>query len=201
MNSLLIDTTNDTLVVAIKKGNKVFSKSYQAEGEHSCYVMLGLEALFKEADLKPTAINKLMIVNGPGSWTGIRIGVTIGKVYGWALKPEIIPISSLHAYALAYTNYDYYVVALAAHRDFIYVGIYNQNYQPLLPDSYINIKELEEVIDNLKGTVAVISNINNGRGDSYQELKLEATAVINYYENKRGVTYTELKPNYVKNWG
>ena len=47
------------------------------------------------------------MVNGPGSFTGIRIGITIAKVYAWSLNIPITTISSLEAMAISSENEKY----------------------------------------------------------------------------------------------
>ncbi|MDD2490179.1 MAG: tRNA (adenosine(37)-N6)-threonylcarbamoyltransferase complex dimerization subunit type 1 TsaB [Bacilli bacterium] len=199
MNYFFIDTTNEILSLAIANDNHILaSNSYYAVGEHSRYAMIGIEEIFNKTKLNPQDIDKLIVVNGPGSWTGIRIGVTIGKVYAWALNKEIISVSSLHAYALSFSNYDYYIVAINARRNHVYAGIYDKNYNNVLDDCYININELNKKIDQLDGSIIIIGNIKINEKYKTVPVKLDIKAVINYYKNKSSNNYEQLKPKYLK---
>jgi tRNA threonylcarbamoyladenosine biosynthesis protein TsaB len=84
MISLFIDTSSIDVSIAIIKDNKILSSiTKEATGTHSIYTTKYLDDMLKEAKLKPKDINKIMVVNGPGSFTGVRIGVTIAKTYSY----------------------------------------------------------------------------------------------------------------------
>ena len=100
MITLFIDTSTTTLTVALIKDNKVLEESTVSSSEHSKHTMPEIEKLFKNNNIEPKSVNKIMVTNGPGSFTGIRIGVTIAKTYAWACNINIVPISTLKAYAL-----------------------------------------------------------------------------------------------------
>ena len=58
-----------------------------------------VEQVLKDAQLLPTDIAEIYVIDGPGSFTGIRVGITIAKVYAWALKKKIVPLSELELLA------------------------------------------------------------------------------------------------------
>ena len=121
MKCLFIDTSYSLLSLALVEDDKVIAEtSYDSMNEHSKYTMMGIDKIFKESSMEPHEVDKIMVVNGPGSFTGIRIGVTIAKVYAWALNKKVIPISTLKAYALSNSGYDYYISVLDARRDVIF---------------------------------------------------------------------------------
>lgn len=196
MITLFIDTSSLYLDVAIIKNEIVYEKKIESINEHSKHAITTIEALFSEQSIKPNDISNIMVINGPGSFTGLRIGVTIAKTYAWSFNLKLIPISTLKAYALSYTNYDYYVSVIDARRGFVYASIYNSNYDELLKESYISIEELYTKIKELTNYI-LIGNID------IKEIKhtlpnLNINNIYNYYKEEVGVNPHSLVPNYLK---
>ena len=92
MITLLIDTSSKDVSIAIYNNHKILSSITKSiPNEHSVYTVSFIETVLKEAKLTPKEIEKIMVVAGPGSFTGLRIGVTIAKVYAYLQNIEIIP--------------------------------------------------------------------------------------------------------------
>ncbi|MDD2202951.1 MAG: tRNA (adenosine(37)-N6)-threonylcarbamoyltransferase complex dimerization subunit type 1 TsaB [Bacilli bacterium] len=198
MKYLFIDTSTHDLTVAVLSNEEILGISTSHNtNEHSKYALTDLENTFKKAKLTPNDIDKVMVVNGPGSFTGIRIGVTIAKTFAWALKKDVIPVSSLLGYALGYSGYDYYVSVLDARRGYVYGAIYNSNYEVVLGEQYIIIDELNNVISSLNGDILITGDIDiNDTGTS--PILIDAVRIINYYKNKQAVPAHSLNPHYLK---
>ena len=98
---LFIDTHDELITIAIKNKNDLYIKSQESEYSHSVFTMPMIESLFKENNLNVKNLNKIIVVNGPGSFTGIRIGLSIAKTMAYALKIDINTISSLTAYLIS----------------------------------------------------------------------------------------------------
>ena len=82
-----IDTANAPLSVAIVKDGKVVAEVIQnIKVTHSVGAMSAVEELFAKANMKPAQVDAIAISEGPGSYTGVRIGVTIAKTLAWTLK-------------------------------------------------------------------------------------------------------------------
>lgn len=196
MITLFIDTSTDTLTVAIIKDDVLLDESTILSCEHSKYTLVEIEKLFKNNNILPNEISKIMVVNGPGSFTGIRIGVTIAKTYAWALNINIIPISTLKAYAISMDNYDYYVPLIDARRGYVYSAIYDYNYNAIKDDTYISLEELKTYTKNLDNLCYIskdsIKNINTIK------VKLNIQKIYNYYKNNNGINSFQLLPNYLK---
>lgn len=196
MNTLFIDTSSSYLDVAIIKNNIVFEKKIESINEHSTYAMPTIESLFNEQTIKPNDISNIMVINGPGSFTGLRIGVTIAKVYAWSFNLKLIPISSLKAYALSYNNYDYYISVIDARRGFVYASIYDKNYNEVIDEQYISIEELYKKIKTLNNYL-LIGNIDIEDIKSTSPI-LDIKRIYEYYKNESGVNPHSLVPNYLK---
>jgi tRNA threonylcarbamoyladenosine biosynthesis protein TsaB len=196
MKTLFIDTSSFSLTVGLIIDNKVYRRDIDSVNEHSKYALSELNALFNEFNVKPRELDKIMVVSGPGSFTGVRIGVTIAKTIGWSLKKNVIPVSSLKAYALSNSGYDYYIPMIDARRDNVYGAIYDKDYNCIFEEQHISIEKLKEEISQLDGSKLFIStlNIDNNTVKPY----LELNAIYNCYKDEEEVNAHSLVPNYLK---
>lgn len=198
MRYLLIDTATHDLTIAISSDTEVIKMATSNNAnEHSKYALVELESIFNQAHLKPSDIDKVLVVNGPGSFTGVRIGVTIAKTYAWALKKDIIPVSSLLAHALSYEGYDYYVSVLDARREAVYAAVYDKQYNSILDEQYITIDKLYDFISVLKGNVVVIGDVDI-KNYKHEAIKVDVLKVINHYKDGQPVSAHSLNPRYLK---
>ena len=96
MKYLFIDTATTNLVVAIINDGKI-AYIYNNNDNHdtSSKMMPVLAEAFENVGLKPQDIDKIFAVTGPGSFTGIRVGLTVAKTMAYTLNIPIVPISSL----------------------------------------------------------------------------------------------------------
>lgn len=96
MNILAIDTANDVLSIAISKNNVIVAEhTTNIKKDHSSRLMPAVVDLMEEVALKVEELDAIVVGNGPGSYTGTRIGVTTAKTLAWTLKIPLFPISSL----------------------------------------------------------------------------------------------------------
>ena len=197
MITLSIDTSTDSLLVALFKDDVLLSNTYiESNKEHSKNAITEIEKLFLNNNINPKSISKIMVINGPGSFTGIRIGVTIAKVYAWACNINVIPISTLKGMAISNTGFDYYVSILDARRDYVYAGIYDKEYNSYMNDLYISKDELIKNISNLSN-VLVIGDTSINKYDVIKN-KLDAVKIYNYYKDESGINPHMLNPDYLK---
>lgn len=189
MITLFIDTHGEMLNLGIVKNNVLLKEIKELSFmEHSSKTLPYIEKIYKELNIKPNEIDKIMVVNGPGSFTGLRIGVTIAKTYGYSLNKDVIPISSLKASALSYDNYDYIVVMIDAKRDFYFAGIYDKEYSNVINDQYISKENLDIEINKLNGKILKITD----------DKDLKILKIVNYYQNEKGINPHSLVPDYLK---
>lgn len=158
MISLFIDTSLSDVSIAILKDNKILSQIHNnIPGEHSIYVTKYIEDILKENNLSPKAVDEIIVVNGPGSFTGIRIGVTIAKIFAYINKIRIVSISSLLARAIG--NKDKYILSKidAKHNNY-YIGLYDTDYNKIT-EEFANEAKIEDIIN--KYSPLVIDEKNN----------------------------------------
>ena len=97
MLSLILDSANKELGVAIAKDNEIIDEiKYDAWQKQSELMIPEIEKIFKRNSISPKDINEILVSQGPGSYTGVRIALTIAKVYAYALNLPIYAFSSLN---------------------------------------------------------------------------------------------------------
>lgn len=158
MNILAIDSSNEVMGAAIVNDEAVLGELItNTNKNHSVRLMPAIEQLFKDVSLKPDDIDRIVVAEGPGSYTGVRIGVTIAKTLAWSLKKELVGVSSLEILAQNGRYFDGYIVPLFdARRGQVYTGLYkSQNGQvksveadrlTLLKDWLIKLKDLGQPV-------------------------------------------------------
>jgi tRNA threonylcarbamoyladenosine biosynthesis protein TsaB len=127
MKVLAIDTSNNSLGVAVIDGEQVIGEYItNLKKNHSVRVMPAIEKLLQDCEMKPADIEKIVVAKGPGSYTGVRIGVTIAKTLAWTLNIPLVGISSLLVLAAGTGRYFAGGVSplFDARRGQIYTGLY-----------------------------------------------------------------------------
>ncbi len=98
MKALIIDTTWEKAVLALIDGDRVYPYVGEAGARrHSPTVLAEADRLFTEAGLKPADLDAVGAVVGPGSFTGIRIGVATANAMAKATGAKIVEITELEA--------------------------------------------------------------------------------------------------------
>lgn len=126
MNILAIDTSTDVLAVGIVSNEKVIGEYItNIKRNHSTRVLPAIDYLLKDCGVQIKDINKIVVADGPGSYTGVRIGVTIAKTLAWTLKVPLTGVSSLKVMAASPKHFDGLISPIIdARRGNVYTGLY-----------------------------------------------------------------------------
>jgi len=153
MLTLFIDSSRKDLLLAVFKGTSVIKElSLGTNGRHSEFIMTELETMIKDLDITLDQFDRVITTKGPGSFTGVRIGVTIAKTLCYAKKIPLYSISTLKV--LSYTGYEHRVVIMDAKKGRVFATIVS-NDQVVLEDSYIEFDELINKMSKLEGRVSI----------------------------------------------
>ena len=108
---LNIETSTEVCSVVLSKNGEVVKEKESAEGlNHSKLLSIYIEEIFRESDISLGALDAVAVSKGPGSYTGLRIGVSLAKGLCYALDKPLISVGTLDALGL-YTgrNLDKYL--------------------------------------------------------------------------------------------
>lgn len=173
---LFIDTHSELITISIKDKDKLYEKTQESEYSHSIYTMPMIESIFKDNNLDVHDLEKIIVINGPGSFTGIRIGLSIAKTMAYALNIKINTISSLIAYLVSSDDKEDRKAVIEDNKGY-YIAAMDKDNNIIVPEYYS-----EE--DNCE----------------YKEVtkKLNVNKIIDYCENIECVNPHFVKANYVK---
>ena len=132
MNLLAIDTSTEYMGICLKspdKGDLYFSARLGLQ--HAQGLLLWIDRLLEQAELIPADLKAILVNRGPGSFTGLRIGMATAKGMSQALGIPLLSLSALDCYGKSLAYFDGLVVPLIdAKKKRYYTRIYEQG-QPI----------------------------------------------------------------------
>lgn len=197
MISLFIDTSGSDVSIALVKDDVILASiSENLPNQHSVYATSYLDKVFKNANVSFNEVDKIMVVNGPGSFTGVRIGVTIAKVFAYILNKEIICLSSLKIRALS-VSHDYCLSLIKANGNNYYIGLYDSNNNEVISEQFASFDYVIELIDKYNPYIVSSDNINVFDKE-IEKVSLDIINIVNYYKEDVGSNVHLVVPNYLK---
>ena len=199
MKYLYLDTTSNFLYTGIvEKDNLLCERKIRFDKDLSTMALTTMVDMMSEVNVKPNDIDKIILVNGPGSFTGCRIGITIAKTYAWSLNIPITTITSLEAMALTDNEYDFYVPLLDARRDYVFAGIYDRENNQVLKNQYVKKSVLETAIKNMSDNYVFITNDDIEVAGDKISYNPDILAIVMKYKDKESVNPHGIDAEYLK---
>ena len=160
---LAFETSAKAAGVALLEGDKLLGESYQNTGlTHSQTLMKMAEDLLKSCGKTPADVTAVAVAKGPGSFTGVRIGVAAAKGFAWGREIPCYGVSTLEAMAEGLGVYDGYVVpTMDARRSQTYTGIFRAEggrLTRILADCAISFGELGEKLKNCEKPIFLVGD-------------------------------------------
>ena len=145
MFTLILDSSNIDLSVGIAKGNELIDYvSYEAWQSQSEYMTDEIDKLLSEHHLTRHDFKDVIVTIGPGSYTGLRIALTIAKVMALALNIPLYTLSSLHVLKC---DDKPSICLMNARSNRSYIGVYEGS-KAILKDQILTNDEVKEYISN-----------------------------------------------------
>ncbi len=141
---LSIETSTSICSVAIHaKGDLLALAEIKEPGAHAEKLLLLVDEVFKKAGLNFTDLDAVAVSQGPGSYTGLRIGVSTAKGIAYALDIPLMGINTLQAMAASQqvSPGDYGVAVLEARRKEVYTQSFGDSGQELSPIEAVVLEE------------------------------------------------------------
>ena len=199
MKYLYIDTTSNYLYTGIVDDDKILCEiKRRYNHDLSTMALSSIAEMFNKNGIKPNDINKIILVNGPGSFTGCRIGITIAKVYAWTLNIPITVISSLEAMATSNLDYDFFVPVIDARRGYVYAGIYDKDGNSIMKDQYIKKILLETAANGMTSNYTYITNDNLELDGTVNIYNPDILRIVTKYKEKEEINPHVIDANYLK---
>lgn len=214
---LSLESSAKSASVALSKDGKLLAQSFQNSGlTHSCTLLPMAEDLLKNVGLKISDVDAVAVAHGPGSFTGIRIGVSAAKGLCWGADKPAIGVSTLEAMAW---NGEYapegstICCAMDARRNQVYNALFTfekGSLKRLREDRAISLAELGEDLKNFPGHIVVVGDgaqlCYNYIKDIFENVSLapesmqmqSAWGVCRAAENASALSAAELTPVYLR---
>lgn len=195
MISLFLNTFSNFLNIVLFKDNTVLDELYlKLDKDLSKEALFNIKQMLDNNGLSPLEVNEVICVRGPGSFTGLRVGVTISKVYTYFLNKKLFSVSSLEVMARSISG-DIIVPLIDARRGYVYAAIYDKDYNILMDEGYIKLEDLVLKVKSYNKDIVYISN------DSFEDLEVtkyrpNSLSLINI--NKKNEDPMIFVPNYLK---
>ena len=199
MRCLYLDTSSSFLYTGVVEDETLLcDRKIRFDKDLSTKALITLVTMLEEKNIEPNDIDKIILVNGPGSFTGCRIGITIAKTYAWALNKPICTISSLEAMSLTDDEFDYHVPLIDARRGYVFAGIYDKDNNAILKDQYIKLSVLETAINNMSDNFTYITNDDFDIKGNIKKYDPDILKIVLTYRDREPVNPHGLDANYLK---
>ncbi len=178
MKTLFIDThLNDIIVMLLEDGKLVDKQEVINKKNNSTYLFTCVKDVIDK-----NTINEIIVVNGPGSFTSVRLGVTIAKTLAFTMNIPIKTITSLEVSAISNQKQR---VALSDGNGF-YIGEFNESYNNVKDFFYVSNQEFTNM------------NTSDYFVDNY---KIDISKVYEYLKSKKYTNAHDVNPVYIKKIG
>ena len=195
MISLLLDSANRDLNIGLSQNDKIFDRiSYTAWQRQSELMVKEIDVLLKRNNLSAKDIDELIVTIGPGSYTGIRIALTIAKTLAFALNKKIYAISSLAAQRVVGQKT---IAVINARSNRSYVAIYDGDGTVLVEEKVWPNDELLGWVNNGSSDFVVSGDAKYLGIDAYNPDVLQGMLEARKYTKAVDNVLT-LKPIYLK---
>lgn len=198
MKILYIDTSSSYLYAGIVSDNKLLCEVKKEFGHSlSEEALPNIVELFTDNNLTAKDIDKIIVVNGPGSFTGIRIGITIAKVYAWSLNIPIATLSALEVMALSSSSETVHVPIIDARRGYVFGAIYDQTNKEILSPRHIKLEELLQELQKQKNYM-FITNDEFEDIENIEKYNPDIEKIVNHFKDIDPINPHSVNPNYLK---
>lgn len=183
MYKLFISTYSELITIGLFKDNTlIMQKEKESEKSHSIYLVPMIDEILKENNIECQDLSEILVVNGPGSFTGIRLGVTVAKTLAYTLNIPIKTISSIEAISASIKD-DNKIITISDTKG-KYLGIFENN-QLVNELIYLKNADYEQYIKNYNYPI-------------YEDSKLDLQSINNYSLEIASTPAHAVKAIYIK---
>ena len=178
MYTLFLDTHSHLITVSLYNEKNTITKTQESNSSHAVYLVPMIDSILKENNLTVKNIDSIVAVNGPGSFTGLRIGLSVAKTMAYSLNVPIYLISSLTSYLISDDSATDKIAIIEENKGY-YISIFNKNNESIQKECFVTD------IDGFNNLHRV-------------EEKLNVEKIIKYAKNTSSINPHLVRANYVK---
>ena len=185
MYTLFISTFDELITIGLLKDGKLIEKNEKISNRnHSVYTVPMIEEILKNNNINTNYLNEIIVINGPGSFTGVRIGVTIAKTLAYTLDIPIKSLTSLESYAVSTESKTNKLVVISDLKG-KYIGYFSKDNDILTDYIYLSNKEYDNYIKDKEQYIL-------------KDNKLDLEKIYIYLKNKDSINSHLVNPIYIK---
>jgi tRNA threonylcarbamoyladenosine biosynthesis protein TsaB len=188
MKVLGIDTSSQAASIAIMDDQKLIAEyTINTKKTHSQKLMIMIEEMFKLSDMKIDEIDLIGVCIGPGSFTGLRIGMSTAKAIAHVRNIPIVGVNSLESLAFNMSFSKYTICPIIdAQRNQVYTNSYTWENNKLTSKDDIKVVSIDELVENAKNGSDEVILLGEAVG-LYKE-KIENAKNINIAPNSNNIS-------------
>ena len=184
LNILVIDTSSNLCSLGIKYNDRKIFKTLDEGKTHSETLLPLIDSVLKENNISLDDINILGVVTGPGSFTGIRIGISTIKAIAFAKDIKVVEITSTEVLARNIEEESIYKIGIIdAKNEQIYAGIYTNEF-----------KLLKEYAGDINDFINEIKNVEIKLSEDINQ-KILSNETYKYSFSGTGIKHKEIIEN------
>lgn len=191
MKCLFIDTSNSFINIYIVKDDSVLVyKNVKTLKDMANTIMPLIRQSFNEVNFDIKDVDKIFVTIGPGSFTGVRVGITVAKTISWSLNIDVYPISTLEYLSSIDTKYSRIIPIIDARRGNVFTAVYDNYLNKLEDEKLIGYEDINKDEDTLVVSYDGVyeSTISN----------VDIIKIINKHLDDKAINPHKLVPNYLK---
>jgi len=205
MNILAINTAENTLYIALQYKQKLYEIK-ENNAQHSVSLMSAIDKLLKVADAKLNEMDIFGVIVGPGSFTGIRIGLATIKAFAYVLNKNIVGVNSLECYAYnslgKFSNDKNIVSILDAGSGLIYYAEYSSSIKEIISPTAYTLAEVKGYANDKNIVVQLNDKLCNAEFTNVTALEFNNAkfiALVEEYALKNKVNTSQtIMPLYIR---
>ena len=204
MKVLAFDTSSKALSLAILEDKQILAETtINIKKNYSITLMPAIDFLMASLDWTPKDLDRIVVAEGPGSYTGLRIAVATAKTLAHTLNIELVGMSSLLSLVPRQQG-GFLVPLMDARRNNVYAGFY-ENAKPVMPEAHLSFAEVLEKVTDAEQVTFVgevgpfVEQIQEQLPQaSYQETLPNAENLALWAWDKKADSLHDFVPNYLK---
>ena len=209
MNYLAIDTSTMISTVTVADEKEILGDfNVNQVKTHSESLVPMIENLLKLLGMTVADIDKFVIAEGPGSFTGLRIGMTIAKTLAQIEKKDLITVSTLKAMAAGSISQRAKLPLIDARSTRVYGALYDENLEEIVPANLYEIDNLAKIVNEKGLEIEMLGLLNDKYFDKFERAKKAPINLNNCIgkglikiaqeENLEARPLYEISPNYLR---
>jgi tRNA threonylcarbamoyladenosine biosynthesis protein TsaB len=191
---LNIDTAvNAASVCLAKDGNILSIAKNENQKDHSSWLHIAIKEVFEKNDLQLNSLDAIAVTEGPGSYTGLRIGMATAKGICYALQKPLITLNTLlvMANAAKNENADLLCPMIDARRMEVFTALYSKTLEPIKQPVAMTVDEKSFDEELVLNTICFFGNgsdkfhqIKNNSRAIFKDLNVDASSMIELAEGR-----------------